>query len=123
MVGPTGLCPASFLGLVHPGQASPSAVPYLSQALHPCPLRDHPSEGPSSRPEEVHGGRNLAALGLRNAATPSTSAMQVRCLQASTTACQSGMHLNGQVEDSSRMGPEGERAGRGRSGDGEGMAL
>ena len=76
------MCPASFLGLIHPSRASPSAAPHLSRAPHPCPLRDHPSEGLSSGPEEVHGGSNLAALGLRNAATPSTSTMQVRSLQA-----------------------------------------
>ena len=81
---PTGPCPASFLGLIHPGWASPSAAPHLSRAPHPCPLRDHPSEGPSSGPEEVHGGCNLAALGLRNAATPSASTTQVRSLQAGT---------------------------------------
>ena len=71
-----------FSGLVHPSWASPFAVPHLSQAPHPCPLRDHPSKGLSGGPEEVHGGRNSAAPGLRNAATPSTSTMQVRCLQA-----------------------------------------
>ena len=81
MVQPTGPCPASFLGLIHPSRASPFAVPHLSQVLHPCPLRDHPSKGLSGGPEEVHGGHNSATPGLRNAATPSTSAMQVRCLQ------------------------------------------
>ena len=35
---------------------------------------------------EVHGGRNSAAPGLTYAATPSTSAMQVRCLQVGATA-------------------------------------
>ena len=68
-----------------PGWASPFAAPHLSQAPRPCPLRDHPSEGPSGGPEEVHGGSNLAALGLGNAATPSASAMQVRSLQAGAT--------------------------------------
>ena len=74
--------PASFLGLIHPSRASPFAAPHLSQAPRPCPLGDHPSEGPSGRPEEVHGGRNSATPGLRNAATPSASTMQVRCLRA-----------------------------------------
>ena len=84
MARPTGPRLASFLGLVHPGRASPFAAPHLSQAPHPCPLRDHPSKGPSGRPKEVHGGRNSATPGLRNAATPSASAMQVRCLLAGT---------------------------------------
>ena len=57
----------------------------LAKCTHPCLLRDHPSKGPSGRPEEVHGGRNSATLGLRNAATPSTSAMQVRSLRVATT--------------------------------------
>ena len=37
MTWPTGLCPVSFLGFVHPSRASPFAVPHLSQALTPAP--------------------------------------------------------------------------------------
>ena len=37
MAWPTGPCPVSFSGLVHPGWASPFAAPHLSRAPCPCP--------------------------------------------------------------------------------------
>ena len=81
---PFGPYPASFLGFIHPGQASPFAAPHLNHMSCLCPLRDHFSEALSSGPEKVPGSRMLANPGLRNGTSPSAPTTQVKGLRAYT---------------------------------------
>ena len=80
MAQPIKPCPVSFLGFVYPGQASAFAAPHLGCLPCPCPLRDHPIEGLSSRPQEVLGASNFANPGLWNGTSPSAPTMQVKGL-------------------------------------------